>query len=47
LIAALRRAFEAAGVRFIDGDIDAVAVAPPSLRHHCALRAALITRGQP
>ncbi len=32
LIAAIRRAFEAAGVRFIDEGSDAGAVAPPPLR---------------
>lgn len=32
LIAALRRAFEAAGVRFVDQGADAGGVVPPSLR---------------
>ncbi|MEA3029225.1 MAG: hypothetical protein QOG13_550 [Sphingomonadales bacterium] len=32
LIAAIRRAFEAAGVRFIDAGSDASAVVPPPLR---------------
>jgi transcriptional regulator with XRE-family HTH domain len=32
LIAALRRAFEAAGVRFIEGGVDAGGVVPPHFR---------------
>ncbi len=31
-VAAIRRAFEATGVRFIDGGADAGAVVPPALR---------------
>ncbi|MDP8994112.1 MAG: transcriptional regulator [Pseudomonadota bacterium] len=32
-VAAIRRAFEAAGVRFIDGSADASGVVPPQLLH--------------